>query len=81
MHRIHIGDDIWKWYVTRLRGPIVVFSPFGKRHEVSIGDYARFTGMRGSDFEINCACDERSYPTVTPAEVKRYIFEKLVLTK
>jgi hypothetical protein len=41
MHRLHIENDIWKWYVKSWRGgKTIIFAPTGKRYEVKMGDGA-----------------------------------------
>ena len=43
MHRLHIGEDIWKWYVKGWSN-IIVFAPTGKRYEVDLNNYRNVAG-------------------------------------
>jgi len=83
MHRLHIEDDIWKWYVPGQRKNFIVFAPTGKRYEVDLRNYIRQTtdspesyqGYRG-DNGLDGMITDMAY-TITPADVKEYIIKNL----
>jgi hypothetical protein len=53
MHRLHIGDDVWKWYVKSWRGgKTIIFAPTGKRYEIGMGDCA-ITPSQVKEYIIN----------------------------
>lgn len=83
MHRIHLQDGIWKWYVKGPRSHVVIFAASGKRYELKIIDYMMFLGWGSEEKNLNLRrwgleqmVDDMAY-TVTPADIKRYILEKL----
>jgi len=72
LRKIHIGEDIWKWYLRGQRGSMIVFSPKGKRSVVPLETIVKFKGG-DPDYEI----DNIAY-TILPSEVKRFIEHNLV---
>jgi hypothetical protein len=83
MHRIHIEDDIWKWYFGK-RSNIIVFAPTGKRYEVPLKDFIKntdesaekYVGKYVYEAGIEAMIDDRAY-TITPAGVKDFILKTL----
>lgn len=83
MHRIHLEDGVWKWYVKGQRRPIVIFAASGKRYELKITDYLMFLGWGAEEENLNRRrwgveqmMDDMAY-VITPSNIKRYILEKL----
>lgn len=73
LRKVHIDDRQWKWYIRgscayRSYGNLVVFSPNGKRHEIS-----REMWEPGYDRYR----DEENWPNITPGQVTKYIKEHL----
>jgi hypothetical protein len=83
MHRIHIDDDIWKWYF-RKRSNIIIFAPTGKRYEVPLKDYIKSTDESAEKYVgqylyeagIQAMIDDMAY-TITPGDLKEYIIKNL----
>lgn len=80
MHKLHIGENIWKWYFKN--HSLVIFAPTGKRYEISSYDIVRLRGIKGTDSEIEDMFDTGSIDykecSITPALVKTYISDKLI---
>jgi hypothetical protein len=36
LHRLHICEDTWKWYVKDHKGDVIIFAPTGKRYQVKL---------------------------------------------
>lgn len=83
MHRLHIEDDIWKWYFGK-RSSIIVFAPTGKRYEVPLKDFIKSTDELAEKYVgkyiyeagIQAMIDDQAY-TINPADVKEYILKSL----
>lgn len=85
MHRLHIDDDIWKWYMKNhsasILNKIIVFTPTGKRYEINPYDLLRLKGFKGTDFEIRDLFEIFSVShregSIKPSDVKEYILYNL----
>ena len=70
--KIHIGGEIWKWYLRGQRGNLIVFTPRGKREEVPLEKYISFMGGDPA-YEV-----ENIAYTILPSGVKKYIEKNLI---
>ena len=68
LRKLHINEEIWKWYLRGQRGNIIIFSPHGKRFEVSLIDFATHQGEIDPEYLVEHLCYN-----LTPGEVKKYI--------
>lgn len=56
MHRLHIENDIWKWYVSKsywtCNRNVIVFAPTGKRYEIDLEHFGSITPAAVKEYII-----------------------------
>jgi hypothetical protein len=76
MHRIHIDEDTYKWYVSTKSSlhSLVIFDPRGKRHQVTGSKYLQSRGVEKESADQQWKDDLIIF---IPIEVKEFIVENI----
>lgn len=68
LRKLHIEDQIWRWYVNKEKDTVIIFSPEKKRSEV----LRKYWAQESDEYNL------WYYETaITPGQVRDYILKNL----
>jgi len=68
LRKLHIKEELWKYYFKGQRGNLIIFSPYGQRLEITIEEFLKWRGDIDADYQV-----EHILYKIPPSDIKKYI--------